>query len=102
MMRLQHLGLQELEVVDEFTARLLAGQRTYGLLREAKRDWDREAHEEFLDAAVYAICARIDDRKRKAKQWGKAQQKGDKARSCSPWSQEGLEAPSTQRSRRSL
>ena len=49
------LNRDEMRVLLEIAERLLHGQRQYGPLELARdrRDWKREAHEEFLDAAVY-------------------------------------------------
>jgi hypothetical protein len=49
------LGEDEIRVLKAIAERLRMGALTYGRLDVAtdKRDWKKEAHEEFLDATVY-------------------------------------------------
>lgn len=54
------LGARERRVVVSIAKRLLAGQDAYGVLTKGKKNWVREANEEFLDAAVYLANETID------------------------------------------
>lgn len=61
----EKLGERERKVTLTFMARLYAGQRKYGKLESAKKDWAYEAIEEALDASVY-LAAMLNDKSEKA------------------------------------
>lgn len=54
--KLAKLGLDELQVIELITDRMIQGQAVYGLLDIAKdpRDFNREVLEEVCDSSVYA------------------------------------------------
>lgn len=47
------LGNGERKILLSIGWRLRAGQRKYGLIEEAQKEWDLEAIEEAMDASVY-------------------------------------------------
>ncbi len=59
----EKLGPREKQVLLTFAWRMAAGQRKYGPMSFAKKDWPYEALEEVLDACVYmsaALCDKTD------------------------------------------
>jgi hypothetical protein len=64
---LKRLNDDEREVLLSVAKRLVMGREVYGPLsiEHDPRDWKREAHEEFLDGAIYLACETI--RKQRAK-----------------------------------
>lgn len=64
----ESLGPMERLVLNTYAWRLRAGQRKYGMLHEAKKEWTWEAAEECLDSSVYlsaALVAFTEESKRK-------------------------------------
>lgn len=59
--RLALCSEDELRVVDDLLGRLERGRDTYGYLDLSRddRDWQREEHEEQLDAMLYRSFARV-------------------------------------------
>lgn len=49
----EKLGSREREILLTYGWRLVAGQRKYGLIENKVKEWDMEAMEEAMDAAVY-------------------------------------------------
>lgn len=60
---LKTLGQDELEVLLAIADRLAMGQLAYGPITDGKKDWKREAYEEFLDAAVYSAKGYVQERR---------------------------------------
>ncbi len=59
----EKLGPREKRVLLTFAWRMATGQRKYGPMSLAKKDWTYEALEEVLDACVYmsaALCDKTD------------------------------------------
>lgn len=61
----EKLAVRERLCLLTYGMRLLAGQRKYGPMTLAKKDWPYEAIEEALDASVY-LTALLNDRAEKA------------------------------------
>lgn len=57
----EKLGERERLVLGTYAQRLWNGQRKYGPMTLAKKDWPYEAIEEALDASVY-LAAMLNDR----------------------------------------
>jgi hypothetical protein len=63
---LKRLNDDEREVLLSVAKRLAMGREVYGPLsiEHDPREWRREAHEEFLDGAIYLACETIRKRRR--------------------------------------
>ena len=57
----EQLGDREKRVLSILAERLLNGQRVYGHLVRAKKNWRKEMFEENCDASIYGCCALVDD-----------------------------------------
>ncbi len=54
------LGARERRVLMVLAERLLAGQKQYGLLIRAKKNWKKELFEEQCDSSIYSAAALVD------------------------------------------
>lgn len=56
----EQLGAREKRALVIIATRMRAGQETYGQLRKAKKNWQKEAFEEACDLSVYMAAGLVD------------------------------------------